>query len=221
MIKYLFVLLPAMAHTSFAAGQQQQIHDTTYRISLRANPLGLVDPFDSNISFGAEYAVTERISVAADISYIFFSQYLSEIKRTGGIIIRPGIRYYTSDKRNWFVEAVVFYKHAAYTMEGWLGKDCINNIPVYDQYQQYTFRKRVLGFNFQAGVQAPLNKDHSLRLEFYIGLGIREKWQDIKDEPGACRLGRSLLNNNTGDNRQIFPSFPEGIRLVYWFKKRK
>lgn len=218
-MKKLFLLIILSVNYMLLSGQQQH-KQPAFPWSVRFNFTGLADPYDGNISIGAEYAVGSRLSVIADFAYIFYARFPSEILSASGVLIRPVIRYYMSNSPIIFFEAAPFYKHAGYKMEDWVGKDCINGIPAYKQYQKYIFRRRVLGLNLQAGIQAVLSKDKALRLEFYTGLGIRIKWEDIKDDSRACPLGRQIFGGNNTKEPQVLPGFPQGIRLVYNFKSR-
>lgn len=189
-----------------------------YTKAVRFNMLGLLDVFDGNFSVGGEYAFRPRWSITTDLSFVLYSVYFQGNKRALGYIVKPGIRYYMADNRRGFLEAVVFYKRVGYKMEDWLDKDVVNGVPAYEQFQEFIIRKRVAGLNIQAGLQRSISADKLLRIEGYMGLGIRVKWQDIKDYPEAT------FNNNDSffwrDNNEYYvvPSVPFGIRLVYCIK---
>lgn len=189
-----------------------------YTKAVRFNMLGLLDFFDGNFSFGGEYAFHPKWSVTTDLSFVLYSVYFEGSKRALGYIVKPGIRYYVADNRRGFLEAVVFYKHVGYKMEDWLDKDVVNGIPAYQQFQDFIIRKRVAGLNIQAGLQRSISADKLLRMEGYFGLGIRFKWQDIKDHPEAIFDGNDSFFWRDNNEYYVVPSVPFGIRLVYCIK---
>lgn len=218
-MKNLLSLLLMLIFTGVLLAQSpESTKPPLYKKAVRFNMLGLLDVFDGNFSFGGEYAFQPRWSVTTDLSFVLYSAYFEGNKRALGYIIKPGIRYYVADNRRGFLEAVVFYKRVGYKMEDWLDKDVVNGLPAYQQYQDFIIRKRVAGLNIQAGLQRSISSDKLLRIEGYIGLGIRFKWQDIKDHPEAT------FDSNDGffwrDNNEylVVPSVPFGIRLVYCIK---
>lgn len=186
-----------------------------YTQAVRFNVLGLVDPFDGNISFGGEYAFHPRLSVTTDLSFILYSTYLQNNKRALGYILKPAIRYYASENRSAFLEAAIFYKGVGYKTEGWIDNEVVNGLPTYQEYKEFIFRKRVIGINLQAGFQRSISKDKLLLIEGYFGFGIRFKWQDIKDNPNSRIQSDNIFFDPLSDPYYVRPSIPTGLRLVY------
>jgi hypothetical protein len=188
-------------------------HDT---LAVRFSPLGLVDVFDGNFTAGAAYSINDRWTLSADLSYIFYSAYIENRSGVNGYIFKPGIRYYLVKRRNFFVESLPFYKRVGYKLNDWLEKDCVNGVPAYRELKTFWFRKQVVGLNMQAGVQESLTRNNLLRLEMYAGISIRYKWQDIKNEPGACYQLTGLFENAFFSTPNNFSAgVPHGLRLVY------
>lgn len=186
------------------------------KLAIRFSPLGLVDVFDGNLTAGAAYTLNDRWTLSADLSYIFYSAYIERRRGVSGYIFKPGIRYYLLKRRNFFVESIPFYKRVGYKINDWLEKDCVNGVPAYRELKTFRFRKQVVGLNIQAGVQESLTRNNLLRLEIYAGISIRYKWQDIKNEPGACYQPTGLFENAFFSTPNNFSAgVPHGLRLVY------
>ena len=188
-----------------------------YKASVRFNFAGLADPIDNNISFGGEMFFHPDWSLTTDLAYIEYSSYFSEVKHASGYIIKPAVRYYPSSLRHTgFLEAVLFYKKVNYCLHDWLGKDCVDDVPTYYHHQDFAYNKRVAGFNLQFGVQPALSRNNLLRLEAYLGLGIRIRQQDVAGGKNCCynnELEFGDVNGHSGFS--ILSSLPIGVRLVY------
>ncbi|MEO6648819.1 MAG: DUF3575 domain-containing protein [Chitinophagaceae bacterium] len=185
------------------------------KLSLRLNPLGLVDVFDGNISGGIAYSLNQRWSITVDLSYIFYSTYLRENKGTSGYIFKPAIRYYVSESRKFYLESTVWYKCSSYKVLDWVDKDCVNGVPSYQEFKSFRFRKQVLGFNIQGGFQKALMKNKLLRMEIYAGIGVRLKWQEVKNDPQACYQPNDVFESSFYNPTKVSPGLPHGLRLVY------
>lgn len=214
-MKNLLSLLLILMCTGGLYAQSEPARPALYKKAVRFNMLGLLDVFDGNFSLGGEYAFRPKWSVTTDVSFILYSVYFEGNKRALGYSIKPGIRYYAFDNQRGFLEAVVFYKRVGYKMEDWLDKDVVNGIPAYEQYQEFIIRKRVAGLNIQAGLQKSISANKLLRLEGYFGLGIRVKWQDIKDHPEASFNNSDSFFWRGNNEYYVVPSVPFGIRLMY------
>lgn len=218
-MKYLLGLLLILSITGELKSQSQQSRSPQiYTKAVRFNLLGLLDFLDGNFSLGGEYAFRPRWSVTMDMSFVLYSAYFQDNKRAFGYNIKPGIRYYGFDNNRGFLEAVVFYKRVGYKMEDWLGRDVANGIPAYDKYQEFIIRKRVAGLNIQAGLQQSISQNKLFRIEGYMGLGVRIKWQDIKNHPEAAFNNSNSFFWRENNEYYVLPSVPFGIRLVYCVK---
>lgn len=192
-----------------------------YAAALRFNFTGLVDPVDNNISLGGEFPFHPDWSITTDLAYIEHSSYFSNIKQASGYIIKPAIRFYPSSlHHSGFFEAVLFYKQARYHLRDYLGKDCVNGIPAYEQYQDFTYRKRIGGLNLQMGVQTGLSRNNLLLFEAWLGLGLRIRQQDVIKQENACYNAASgFLDVNGSSGTSVLTSLPAGMRLVYCIKR--
>lgn len=147
------------------------------KLVARFNITSLADPLDENASLGAEYKFAPKWSAGSDVAYIFSSEYLSDNKRTRGFIVRPFLRFYPNIERRRYVEVQLHYKSASYQLTEWLGKEVVNGVPSYEEYSTFHFIKKALGVHLNAGTSANLSRNKKLRLECYIGLGVRFKKQ--------------------------------------------
>ncbi len=196
---------------------RQPVFTQGYKVAARFNFTGLADPFDNNVSAGAEWTINPHWSLVLDLAYIEHSKYLHSVKRTSGYMFRPAIRYYPSLDHEGFLEAVVMYKHVNYHIVDSLGRDCVNGIPTHQEYTSFLYGKSVTGINLQAGVQENLSRNHLLRLEAYIGLGLHFRNQDLVNEPNTCyNQYRHLAYTISGTSGySVLPSAPAGLRLIY------
>jgi Protein of unknown function (DUF3575) len=200
--------------------QCQKLEDLTAKDKLfRINFTSLLDPIETNISVGYEKRFTKKFSYSMDIGYIYYSSlYQDKLEKISGIILRPAIRYYTSDKKPFYIELELHYKTATNTIKDWVGRKCVNNVSAYQEYTSFKIRKNIMGFNVKAGYQTRLTKNNRYWLEPYIGLGIKYRQEQLVNEPNSCYLtSRFLSNRNLVPLRTIresIPSVPGGIRLL-------
>jgi hypothetical protein len=185
----------------------------------RLNFTSLIDPIESNISVGYEKKVTKRFSYSMDAGYVFYSSlYQNKLEKISGVVLRPAVRYYTNDKKPFYVELELHYKTATNTIKDWLGRSCVNEVSAYLQYTSFKIRKHIVGFNVKAGYQTRLTKNSKYWLEPYIGLGVKYRKEQLVDEPNSCYLtSRFLSSRNLVPLKTSFeslPSIPGGIRLL-------
>jgi hypothetical protein len=181
-------------------------------LTARFNYTGLIDPFDQNLSFGAEYKLNGHWSTGLDLAWVLTSAYLSESKHANGLIARPFVRYYPWGNKKGFFEAVVNYKYVSYGIKDWVGKDVTNGVPAYQEYTTFHFNKNAFGLHLNAGTSANLSRDKRLKMEFYLGIGVRFKTQgaDIGEYDRQWRwLGKLYDPKFSGI------VLPMGARLVY------
>lgn len=181
----------------------------------RFNFTGLLDGFDQNISIGIEYRFNTHWSTGSDAAYIFRSIYLSESKVASGIILRPFIRYYPRKNGSGFIEAEIHYKYVTYQLTDWIGRDATNGVPAYEEYTTFNYNKRAVGLNIKTGTDANLSRDKKLRLEIYIGLGVRYKKQGVDN--GIYTRTRGSFGG-LYDPEYSTVVLPLGMRLVYDIK---
>ncbi len=167
-------------HCSFSQFNKKDPSEKWY---VRLNFPGLLDGLDQNFSTGLEYRFAPRWSTGSDIAWIFYSKYFTETQSANGIIIRPFIRYYVHQQRRQrsFIEAELHYKFASYEIQDWLGREPVNGVPSYEEFTTFHYNKNVFGIHLKAGNQTYLTRDDKLRMEFNYGVGVRWKWQGVKN----------------------------------------
>ena len=157
------------------------------------------------------------MAYSIDVGYVFFSQVYRDItEKTGGVIFRPAIRYYSGASKRFYVEAELHYKNVTNKVTDWLGKECVNNVSAYEQYTSFKLRKKVVGFNLKLGYQARLTKDNRFWLEPYVGIGIKHKKEFVVDEPYSCYFFQGVFaqRNRTNNRIENLPNIPAGIRFL-------
>lgn len=205
------------------AGNAQSYSSRTWRndtgkIYLRANLLGLIDVFDGNASFGAEYRLNRSWSVTMDAGYIFYSLYNGKAEKASGILLRPAIRKYTSKYRDRFIDLQLHYKNVAYNIYDWLGKDVVNGVPTYEELKVFQYRKRVMGAQILFGGREELTWNHRLFLEVFVGLGLRYKEEWLPKEANSrYDLNNSSYFRNASSEKanHLLPALPIGVRFIY------
>jgi hypothetical protein len=184
-----------------------------YKTAVSFNPSVLAGP-DYTAMFGAEYRLKERFALTLDVGYVFDSYYFREgsVKGTSGFSIRPGVKLYPRPDKQFYFQFSIFYKHVDYKMYDWLGKDCVNQIPTYEQLQDFRYRKKTLSFNVLRGRNFRISDQ--VFVELYAGLGIKIKDQG-PTEKHACHgnLQTGIINRSFQGN-QVTAHVPLGIKLV-------
>jgi hypothetical protein len=104
------------------------------------------------------------------------------------------------------------YKYAAYQITDWLGKDVNNGQAAYEEYTTFHFRKKVWGLHLIGGGSANLTEDKRLRMEFYLGLGMRYKRQYVINGTYLRPNGAFVELYDAHYNTVVLPM---GVRLVY------
>ena len=184
-------------------------------LDLRLNILGLIDVFDTNLSLAVESRRTDKIALIFEAGWIFYSQYLSMSKKTNGVILRPAFRYYANPEKNRFVEVELHYKSVIYNIEDWIGRECSGNVPSYDQFTTFKFRKQAYGFHLRGGMKGALDREKSFWVEFSPGIGLRWKTQGLHREPNSCYFrGEGFFEFEVTENAAR-PVFPMALRLLY------
>jgi hypothetical protein len=213
---WILFLLIICAITS--TGQRHRASDGYLdSLSVRWSPLGLIDPFDGNFTLGIAYSLNTRWTVTADVSAILYSAYIPRNTNSIGYIFKPAARYYLSDTRKFFVEAALFYKHVNYNIHDWLERGIVNGVGSYEEYTRFHFRKNVVGFNIDAGLQKGLIRNNRLRMEIYAGISIRYKRQGL-DVPNAHYDSGGFFDNSFYTQNTFTAGIPHGLRIVYVLK---
>jgi hypothetical protein len=180
------------------------------KLVLRMSPLGLLDPVDYNLSFGAEYRYTENRAFTLDAGWIYFTNYEVNCSTTG-ILLRPGIRQYFGKRKELFVEGQLHYKNVTYDIEDWLGKQPVNGVAAYEEYKHFKYKKQTMGVQCMVGI-CDRFISRRLLIEAYIGVGIRYKKEGLYHEPNSIFERTGFIS---GFNNNLFPVLPGGLRLIY------
>lgn len=212
-MKFVFALL--FSSLSILVFAQKQVV-LPYTTAVSFSPLALADG-DRAVMIGGEYRLKQHWAIVADAGYVFTSNYFDAIKKVSGINARSSIRYYYGRHKQEFLQAQIMYKHINYSMYDWLGKNCVNDVPAYDELQDFTFRKKVWGFNMIAGEIIPIFSNQFF-LEIYAGIGVRYKRQDIANVDNACYDYDQIGTVNVYNDKVWMPSIPFSIKLAYVVK---
>lgn len=196
-----------------------QKKDADKKFALRTMYASLLDPVQSNLTFGAEYNVGKKQSIALDYSFIFHTPSLFNNNDIhSGFIIKPCYKFYTDDKKNDFFEFDLFWKKLNTEQTRWVGKDLQNGIPTYYQKEDYTLVKDVFGLDFKYGIKIDL-LDKFIFIEPYIGLGVRTIHRKIAEHPDEIISVKAPFYNEVQTNKTYWGvSFPMGVRLVVAIK---
>jgi hypothetical protein len=174
----------------FLSAQRINTLSNDYKIHLRMSPLTLLDPVETSFSAGADVKVASRISVGGDAAWYFARNMANnEWKPLNGFSLRPTVRFYTSQRLNFFAEAVFMYKYTSRPDEGWLGMDCVNGIPSYEKFGKYRFVKNIYDFSVRWGLRTPISSNRKFFLEYYMGIGTGMKVQNIRyQDANSCSV---------------------------------
>jgi hypothetical protein len=217
-IIFLCLLVCMLSHNGKAqkTGRYLPGAGTTF---IRANPAGLLDFYDHNLSFGIEHRLSDHWAMSVDAAWIFASQYARNQGKATGFVIRPAVRRYFGRSRKLFAEAELHYKEVYYRIEDWIGRDCVNDVPAYEEYTSFRFRKQVAGLHIKGGIQFPISRNRRFWMEAYTGLGVHYRKQGLyKEKPNSCY---DLLNNGLAvgpeirESEQWLPALPLGFRIMY------
>lgn len=183
---------------------------------LRINPLGIVDPIETNFSLGTEYRFQKTVAASLDVAYVMQSLNMQNAKDSRGVIVRPAIRKYFDPGLNTFVEAELHYKMIESTLEDWVGRKTVNGVPAYQEFKRFHFKKKVAGFHFKLGVQESLVQQKWLWLEAYAGLGLRHRWQETDLPADATyQFLRQMFTVDRNEGSSTMPAFVGGVRLLF------
>ena len=183
---------------------------------LRVNPLGIIDPIETNFSLGTEYRFQKTLATSLDVAYVLQSLNMRNAKDSRGVIIRPAFRKYFDRGLNTFVEAELHYKMIESTMEDWVGRKTVNGVPAYQEFKRFHFKKKVAGFHFKLGVQESLVQNKWLWMEFYAGIGLRQRTQETDLPPDASyQFLRQMFTVDRNEGRTITPAFVGGLRFLF------
>ena len=224
MVRICLFCLPLLLATEAARAQlfssKVALNDTG-KIYLRFSAFGLIDVLDGNFTVGGEYRFNKSWSVTMDAGYIFYSRYVIKSDRSGGILLRSGIRKYAGKKLDYFFELQFHYKEVMYHVNDWIERDVVDGMSAYEQLTTFRYLKRVFGVQVLSGGKEFLTRDHRLFLEVTAGLGLHYKItgpyheNNSRYEDPYALVVNSKENLSTPPTRTVVPALPINIRLVY------
>ncbi len=224
-MKNLFIVVCCCTVITCAAQRQGSYNrfSKNFQLTARLNPIALFNPAEGSILAGIEKRVKRRVTVGGDVGYIFWSLNTTSFQGTNtiqGLILRPSIRYYTSDAIHFYVEAVFHYKMINNKQNDWVGMSCVNRVPTYFEFKQYNVRSNTAGMSANFGFCENIFKSKKLYIEFYGGIGVRYRNVRVADDPRACI--HSSVNESPFDplrtGTSILPFVPAGLRIGYVIK---
>jgi len=210
-MKKLFLPLLTCAVLSAASQSKQVVYN--YGTAISFNPTVLIGT-DYTVMLGAEHRLKNNLAVVLDAGYVFHSAYFNRdvIKSTSGFSVRPGIKIYTKENKRFYLQLGVFYKQVDYKIYDWLGKDCVNEIPTYEQLQNFTYRKKSVSFNVMGGWNFRISD--IILLELYTGMGVKIKNQKPTEEGSCYRNNDPVGFGNIFTEHLVTPSLPFGIKIL-------
>jgi hypothetical protein len=212
---YVYWLLPLLLLALAGNGQtinRRGLKADTGKFYIRCSPLGIIDLYDGNLTLGGEYRLNNTWAATLDAGAILYSTYF-EAKQSRGFLFRPGIRFYPKGYKDFFIDLQLHYKNVTYRIKDWLQKDVVDNVPSYEEYKTFRFKKQVMGVHVMAGFRNYFDYNHRFYLEGYVGLGLHYKDEGLYNEPNS-EYGFGLrVRKNTG--KYVVPALPAGMRFVY------
>jgi hypothetical protein len=209
------LLLPALVLLFFVSDAQDDQQKLSYDKAISFSPLMLLGP-DYTLTLGYEQRLNENIIIFPELGYIIGSSHLrssSDVRHTWGFQFRPSVKILVNRKKTFYLQPQLFYKRVDHRLYDWLGKDCVDEVPSYEELKDFTFRRKAYGFNAIAGVMLP-NRSRKLIFDFYWGLGVRFKESLVPGEGRNCFQPFNSGIVNLGGNEAL-PNMPMGMRLVF------
>jgi hypothetical protein len=155
------------------------------------------------------------VDLVADVGYTFASIFLqgnSGKPVASGFLFRPGVKFYTSHKRGFYIQPQVFFKQVTHRVFDWLAKDVNSSVP-WQQLQDFRYRRQAVGGNAIFGRMREIGRSDRFYADAYIGFGVRYRTFGVVGEKNSrydARMGGFLRLNEPG----WAPSLPMGLRLV-------
>ncbi len=216
MIKLFFTTAFFLAVSCCAFSQGSEGGVPQQKLLARFNFLGIADVLDENFCVGLEYRFHPNWAMGTDVGWIFFSRYIAQNKGANGILARPFIRYYPRKNGGGFIEAELHYKYVSYKIENWVGREPVNNIPAYEEFTTFHYKKNAAGIHIKGGFQLDLGRDGKFKFEFTGGVGVRWKWQGVKDAIYTRQTG--LIGGELSSPKYFGAVVPMNMRLLYVLK---
>lgn len=186
------------------------------KLYLSLNPLGVIFDFiDTNITLGAEYCLTPRVSVRADMGYIYQSSYYVKAIKARGFIFRPMIRLYSRQNPRSSFDLAFHYKYVKSTQDDWLGRLPVNGVTSYREFTEFDIVRSRWGVMLFYNYQTRRFANNRCYVEFYWGVGLKSVVKAyLKDQPNSTYY---RVSNADPSSLQTVPTLQMGLRVVYKF----
>ncbi len=207
-------LLAVLALVSLGVTAQNGKAPVEYQKAVFVNPLMLIGP-DFTLAGGYEFRVKPSAVISLEAGYIMgsghFDNGTDNSRSATGFIVRPSVKYFVNTRKNFYLQPQLFYKMVNHKMNDWLGKNCVDDVPTYEERQDFTYRRQAYGFNLIGGVLLPTRS--RLMFDIYFGLGIRHRKVGVVGEPNSCYEPMNMLS--LGEDEGTYPNVPLGLRLLF------
>ena len=210
------LILPALFMVMLSAqAQKKERIPLAYEKAVSFSPLMLLGP-DYTLTGGYEKRISPNLVLASEAGIIMGSSYFSNMENSGrawGILLRPSVKFFMDRDKNFYLQPQLFYKMVNNQLYDWLGKNCVDEVPAYEELQHFTLRRQAFGFNTIAGILVP-NKSRKLLFDFYLGLGIRHKTVHVPGDEHSCYIPNGF-GFGSFDQEGTFPNVAGGVRLLF------
>lgn len=219
---FLFAFSYLFLNTKIALAQNKK-EDFKNKIFLKTNPFSFLE-LEAGLNLGIDILGKSRLNFSGDVNFIFYNiaidndNFLTTAPPLG-FRFKPELRYYIlenkKDNRRIYI-----------AIEGLLTKinskffstvNVNNNLGnfIYTQRISYNEIKTVVGASAKIGYRLALKRySEKYFLDFYLGLGARQKFFKQKNIPAGINI--DLTNRRGVFNRDdiVLPSLPLGIKFV-------
>jgi hypothetical protein len=179
---------------------------------IRFNAVNLADVSEPNISFGVERRFFDKVSLAFDAGYIFYSQQFHSMEVHRDLFLRTAARYFPFNK-TLYLEGEVHYKQHTHHLHDWVGHDVVEGVPSYEEYKNSGYARQVGGLHLKVGRLIPVSK--RIWLDMYAGIGYHLRKYFIVDDPDYVYNITFEFTSITTPQKDHLPAFPMGCRILY------
>jgi Protein of unknown function (DUF3575) len=193
-------------------------------ITLSWLPTSFMEP-DAGFTAGAEYGMGHSWSLLSDAGVIFYTP-ANNSNNNGqdgvlGFKVKPEIRKYfgrSKELEGGFIGLEGLYKHVNYQRyDGLPVFDNLGNL-AYTYFGGYRIVKDVYGFCIKFGYRFFFSSEKNIGMEFYGGIGARQKNFAVRNLPPGGSFDRSFFGArlfNTHWREGGLPSTALGIKLLW------
>lgn len=208
------LLLFPLLLTAFNVYAQPRSFHNPGDVFIRFNPLGVIDLSDFHLSFGVERILKNRFSAGVDAGWIYDSPLFERANRSRGFLLHPFMRYYRGP-RTFYIESELRYRRVDHQFTDWLWRGVDNDVPSYEEFTSFRFRKQQASLNLKIGRVLPLTADGKLCWEPYMGMGLqRSKFTIVGEQNSAYTYNNWPWRWSSGEVHYR-PSLLFGIRVSF------